>query len=54
MRRTGKYYWLNLSVAFVPIIGFAMMMFMSSKPRVTDWLNCIPTGVGIGANGKLA
>jgi len=53
MRRTGKYYYLNLFLAFIPIVGAIMMARMGQKPRWTDWLNPFPHGIGTGGNGKL-
>lgn len=53
MRRTGKYYYLNLILAFLPIIGAIMMALMDNKPRWTDWVNPFPHGIGTGGNGKI-
>lgn len=52
MRRTGRYYSLNLTLAFMTIIGTVMMACMDGKPRWTDWLNPLPHGIGTGGNGK--
>ena len=51
MRRTGKYYYLNLIAAALPIVSAAMMCFMNTTPRWTDWMNPLPNGIGVGANG---
>jgi hypothetical protein len=53
MRRTGKYYYLNLLLAFLPLVGAIMMARMGQKPRWTDWLNPFPHGIGTGGNGKV-
>lgn len=50
MRRTGKYYYLNLTLAFLPSLGSAAMALMTSTPRWTDWANPFLTGIGAGGN----
>jgi hypothetical protein len=51
MRKTGKYYYLNLTVAALPMVSAALMYLMNTTPRWTDWVNCLPGGIGTGANG---
>lgn len=51
MRRTGKYYYLNATLAFLPAIGALMMIRMDETSRWTDWINVFPHGIGIGGNG---
>lgn len=53
MRKTGKYWKLNLTVAALPIVSAIGFYFMDTQPRWTDWINCVPGGIGTGANGKL-
>ncbi|CAD6578235.1 MAG: hypothetical protein CYPHOPRED_000485 [Cyphobasidiales sp. Tagirdzhanova-0007] len=50
MRLTGKYYYLNILSAAAPLIGAITMANMDQIPRWTDWIVCVPNGIGIGSN----
>ena len=50
MRSTGKYYYLNMVSAGLPILSAVMMAFMDQSRRWTDWINLLPNGLGTGSN----
>ena len=51
MRRTGKYYVLNLTLAALPIASSVLLATIVDKEASwTDWVLVIPTAVGTGGN----
>lgn len=51
MRRTGKYYVLNLTLAALPIASSVLLATRVDKEASwTDWVLVIPTAVGTGGN----